>query len=410
LIKLIESGVLLVFDECQKIKNSKTMAFKACQEMTRTLMRVKGTSRFAMLSATPFDEKKYTLSFYRLMGFLTEPLLYHKNPITRQVNYLGIQEIVNLATTFDPTITNDLFEEYIPKLNYAKISRENAEDFMFEVFVKVIKNTIGSTMKEPIMDTKLHVYNAFYNIPIEDRANIRRNIDAFRGLATPIIEGEEKWTLSRVEQMGAAMRAIELDKAYLIATLAGKNLNDDKLCKVVLSMNNRKTINLLAEILSDFEPLVLSGKAPKKGEVTNEEKIIEFQTTDKKRLLIMTTQLGGVGLNLHDTQGNRKRYMYISPNYSMINIFQATGRVHRVGSMSDAYVYIVYGVNKGTTEFEILNALAKKGGTVKATIPDDVNGGESKIKYPSDYPELREDDDEEVEMKVKSKDKGKKKK
>ena len=95
------------------------------------------------------------------------------------------------------------------------------------------------------------------------------------------------------------------------------------------------------------------------GEQTDEERqraIYEFQE-DKKNIIIVQIQAGGVGLSLHDTKG-RPRVSLICPTYSAIDLKQALGRIHRAGSKSRALQYIVYAAN--SVEEQVARKTKKK--------------------------------------------------
>jgi superfamily II DNA or RNA helicase len=69
---------------------------------------------------------------------------------------------------------------------------------------------------------------------------------------------------------------------------------------------------------------------------------IEQFNADKLRILICNIAAGGVGVNLHDLNGNFPRASIISPTWSAFNMRQATGRIWRAGGLTDSYQRIVY--------------------------------------------------------------------
>jgi len=95
------------------------------------------------------------------------------------------------------------------------------------------------------------------------------------------------------------------------------------------------------------------------GEQTDEERqraIFEFQE-DKRHVIVVQIQAGGVGLSLHDTKG-RPRVSLICPTYSAIDLKQALGRIHRAGSKSHALQYIIYAAN--SVEEQVARRTKKK--------------------------------------------------
>jgi superfamily II DNA or RNA helicase len=72
---------------------------------------------------------------------------------------------------------------------------------------------------------------------------------------------------------------------------------------------------------------------------------------DKTRFIICNIRAGGVGVSLHDTNGKYAREAIISPNYSMFEVKQALGRVHRAGGKTVSLQRIVFAA--GTIEEKV---------------------------------------------------------
>ncbi len=399
-----KGGALFVFDECQNIKNHNTARFKACRTIANTLISVKHCSRFAALSASPFDKVEHALAFFRLFGVLNNTQLYTKRKATLQVYFLGLEEIIDYANTLDPIQCKVLQYNYSNELCYDNIDQFRAREFAYSIYEKIVKNHIGSSIPDPkdfestknITTGKLFIYDGYFNVPIEDRTNLRNNINALMGVVKPIIQGLEVATMNHLAQMTLSRKAIEMDKAYLFASLAARKLNESPSNRVILIMNFIDSINVTAEALKEYIPMILTGKTKNRSEI-----IDRFQKPDNRdRLLIMNTKVGGQGISLHDLYGGRGTHVFISPDFSIINIFQAVGRVYRTGLKSDAYVYLVYGVHKGCYETNIINALASKNKVVKGSIPGldsegDVSpSAKNKVLFPGEYPKFIEENDE----------------
>jgi hypothetical protein len=78
---------------------------------------------------------------------------------------------------------------------------------------------------------------------------------------------------------------------------------------------------------------------------------IEKFDRDIYRIMIANIAAGGVGVNLHDLNGNYPRATIISPTWSAFNMRQALGRVWRQGGLTKSYQRIVYA--SGCIEEEI---------------------------------------------------------
>ena len=97
-----------------------------------------------------------------------------------------------------------------------------------------------------------------------------------------------------------------------------------------------------------------------KGGQTIEERdnmIKDFQA-NKKKIIIVMQQAGGVGISLHDIHGNHPRMSIISPGWSGSEMRQTLGRVHRAGSKTPAIQKIIY-VAK-TYEEQLCNIIKTK--------------------------------------------------
>ncbi len=70
--------------------------------------------------------------------------------------------------------------------------------------------------------------------------------------------------------------------------------------------------------------------------------MIEQFQQNKKNIIIVMIQAGGVGISLHDIHGGHPRMSIISPPWSGQDLKQALGRIHRAGSKTPAIQKIVY--------------------------------------------------------------------
>lgn len=72
-----------------------------------------------------------------------------------------------------------------------------------------------------------------------------------------------------------------------------------------------------------------------------QKNIDDFQS-DSSRIIICNMRAGGVGVNLHDLNGNHPRMSIISPSFSAYDLKQVLGRVWRDGAKTKAIQKIVY--------------------------------------------------------------------
>lgn len=96
------------------------------------------------------------------------------------------------------------------------------------------------------------------------------------------------------------------------------------------------------------------------GEQEAEERkqAIELFQSNQNRVIISTIQAGGVGISLHDLQGNAPRTALICPTYSAVDLKQALGRIHRNGAKTPCLQRILFAA--GTVEERVRRKVQKK--------------------------------------------------
>ena len=99
---------------------------------------------------------------------------------------------------------------------------------------------------------------------------------------------------------------------------------------------------------------------------------IDLFQTNKSRIIISTSQAGGVGISLHDLDGRFPRMSVISPTWSGQDLVQILGRVHRAGGKSPVIQKIVYCAK--SYEGEICKILKKKLKNISAINDGDLYG------------------------------------
>ena len=70
--------------------------------------------------------------------------------------------------------------------------------------------------------------------------------------------------------------------------------------------------------------------------------LVDFRKDPTMRVLIMSTATGGIGINLHDTDGRFPRFMFISPSYDLTKVYQASRRAYRAGAPNRLLTYASY--------------------------------------------------------------------
>lgn len=367
---LISRGILVILDEAQHLKNDSDQ-FRAATALCKAIKQSKSKSLFAILSGSLFDKEYHTLQLLRLVGFIDEitnieePMIYEIKPF------------VNTCSNINAKATEEAINMY-------PLIGENIQKLVFELFTNVIKSEIVSSMKPPVLQGSRFMRNAYYDMSEEGSVSLSKGIKLL--LAATSSSSDANIGELAMGAMVKAMKAIETAKTEIFVRIAGNILRANPLAKVIISVNYIDTITNVFNDLGDFRPSILIGQTPQK----DRQRIVNnFQTNDECRLLLMNLALSE-GISLHDTVGNRPRYMLLSPNFNIQDVHQAAGRVIRCGMVSDAHVDIVYG-KAGRRETSILGAITRKASILKKIHDTQVDGG---VLFPSDYEEYVENNDD----------------
>ena len=131
-----------------------------------------------------------------------------------------------------------------------------------------------------------------------------------------------------------ARQAIELLKAPSVCAMAKDLIEEGN--SVFIAVNYRETMEFIQQELKT-ECVICGGQ----NEIERRGNIDSFQN-DKSRVIIGIIQACREGLNLHDVRGEFARIALIMPTFSVYDLKQVLGRVHRAGGKSKSIQYIVY--------------------------------------------------------------------
>ena len=373
--KYVKDGLLLIFDEVHNLKND-TAQLKAAHCLVKALIEMNCGSRIALLSATPCDKPIHVESILKMLGIIKSERLYSYNPSTHEYQNLGLAEVINLCRVLQPTLTDSL-------LKYVVIDKRTASQICYELFTQVLKPFLLSSMSRPpsptisnndsteILSIEKDCKNGYYEMEPAEVEQLREGvyllskITKYRSETGDIYIERGAW-----KDITKALTIIEKAKVQLMIRLAKQTLNAHPNNKVILYFNYLPTINLACHALKEYNPLLLYGQT-RVHERDHITKQFQIPTADH-RLLISNVRVGGVGINLDDRTGHWPRFMFIIPNYNIIDLEQATGRIYRTSTTkSTATIRFVYS-KAFPYEPSILTALYKKATVLRAiTISDD---------------------------------------
>jgi superfamily II DNA or RNA helicase len=154
------------------------------------------------------------------------------------------------------------------------------------------------------------------------------------------------WYLQKLEAetegLGILIRQRQWLEAIKVPTILEKTLEHLKKGKsVAIFVNYKETLNFIKDNIKNVGISLIYGKQAEKD---RKEQIEMFQN-NKNRIIICILQAGGVGISLHDTNGNFPRVSIICPTWSGQDMRQCFGRIDRQGTMSGIEQYILYVVN-----------------------------------------------------------------
>jgi SNF2 family DNA or RNA helicase len=158
-----------------------------------------------------------------------------------------------------------------------------------------------------------------------------------------------------------ARRQIEFVKVPYLISEAEELLANGY--SVIIYLNFDDTLNAVHDGLNRHYPSLIYGG---QSQIAREGHINNFQTNVTK-VMVANIKAGGIGLSLHDTQGNHPRVSLISPPESAIDLIQALGRIRRVGMQSPAVNRILFAAN--TVEEKVYENVKKKSEDI-ATLND----------------------------------------
>lgn len=390
--KMVEEGLLLVFDEVQNIKNVSSQ-FRAAQALIHAVTLAHGgpvlsatppfRSHVLLLSASPIDKIEQAIHIFRALGVMTDDRIAQQNIQTGMLEWRGMQQIRNFCRRLDPE-----------KVGQTDSTIYSLPVLAYTLFQSPFKVHMSSAMPAPKLTCKLFKRNAFYVIDAEGEAIVKRGLSNLTTAA--------QWDGTRVNfvpsntvaQMASVMRSLQIIETGKIATfarVADEHLKTNPQAKCVIAVNFTETVDDLERVLSHHAPLRLTGSTSE----AQRGKLLElFQFHDTRhRLLICNQSVASTGIDLDDKHGSFPRLALVSPNYSTITSYQLGHRFQRMDTKSDACVHFVFAKRKGHTkaqcsdivELGVLDALSRKSQVMKET------ANTANVVFPGDHEEWHED-------------------
>lgn len=146
----------------------------------------------------------------------------------------------------------------------------------------------------------------------------------------------------------------EVFKVPTLIDLVGDYIDTGK--SIAIFVNFNSTIDALAEKLR--EKGISFGEIRGGQKPEERQRYIDLFQNDDIRVILCNINAGGIGISLHDVNGDFPRVALLCPNYSIQDLIQALGRVHRGGGKSKSIQRIIFCEN--TVEEKICKILQSK--------------------------------------------------
>lgn len=320
---VVPENTLLIFDECNRCKNHSTQNAK----MLRNAKRNKSLKTLS-LSATIADNPLHLFSLGYALGIFESTKDFWRWAYSRGV-YKG-----DWGLEFAPT-----------KENLVKIHKDIFPDKGSRIAIK----NLGDKFPDNLIISNCYDMNSASK-------KIQNIYKTMKTELKKLRESEQKDKGACVlTEILRARQKIELLKVPTLVAMAEDHIEEGN--SVAVFVNFEETVQALSKKLKSN--CLITGSIT--GE--NREKNIEDFQSDKERLIICNIRAGGIGISLHDLNGNHSRVSLISPSYSAQDLVQALGRIHRAGSRSKTVQKIVFCA--GTIEEQIADKVNSKMNNIK---------------------------------------------
>lgn len=179
--------------------------------------------------------------------------------------------------------------------------------------------------------------------------------EAYRLAEEAVERVEEKQAEDGNSHLTLMLRARQISEASKLPLIA-EQVDDavEQGMSVAVFVNFQDSLATLAEVLKAHSPVTIHG-----GQTAEERQAaIDGFQADTRRVIIANIQAGGVGVSLHDLNGNHPRLAIISPTWSAVDLRQTLGRVHRAGGKTKSIQRLVYAA--GTVEERVASVVESK--------------------------------------------------
>lgn len=168
----------------------------------------------------------------------------------------------------------------------------------------------------------------------------------------------ENTALQKAIALGKLQKRAESIRAQYLAMAAKQSIENGR--SPIIAIKYLDTVELLSFC---FKQQNITASYIKGGQSMEErqQQLDDYQT-GKTQVLVLTIGAGGTGLSAHHNPDNatttHPRDLYMSPAFNAIEVAQTAGRPHRINSISNTFIYMLY--FKDTVEEYVSHKLEKK--------------------------------------------------
>jgi superfamily II DNA/RNA helicase len=417
--------VMFVFDEFQALKTEKSTINNIVCAMNYWLLRRNvcedsHRSLFMFLSATPYDKYDNAFALYRVFGMtsLRSSALYSTDETKMKKNQMKkIQSIENNLITLMVASGKSVFEEeakcliYDIRQEHLYHPKSSTNGNKYQIYIHHLLNNLFFSMLKVAMPPQTY-QSTFRNILFDVNPTICQKIGLLLNNMCVINERRSKKKIQRetesdeegesddlvVTRGGGGgggggisgfgelilnMHAIERYRAIFVREYALRLLSQSENSKLCIFVNFIDVLEYLQTELAAYRPLVM------KGDFSTEMRTSIMnafnQPNTEYRVIILMASVGGVGINLHDTDGRFPRHSVIFPDYNLK--VQCCGRTNRIGCKSATcidFCYFKMPSSSTIIESRIYNIINQKKSVLRDVIHDELKDIPSITeKYPT---------------------------
>jgi hypothetical protein len=336
-----ENKIILVFDEIQYLKQEYSNITQASRILIKSILENE-QNKAIFISGTPFDKIEQFITFFKNVGIQKSNELFEYDLASRRNQPIGYNEIIEYFS-----LICDREQVYLVDscYRYGSLSKKICLPYIKRLFLEILIPKFSSKMfiTKYLDNDKVNIknINTFYSFDREDEEIIEKGllkcIDIINNVTDKEILSKKRILIFKSLQIIESAKIKTMIKEAKSILDNGKNINS----KVVLCVNYRESINELKTELIRYNPIILNGDISPE----NRTKLInKFQNNDNEyRLIIGNINIFCCGIDLDDKHGDYPRYVFVSPNFSTINLFQLSYRFLRsLDTKSSTIIRYIY--------------------------------------------------------------------